>query len=81
MFFLAEVLSIDFFNLILKDIQFGVVVISVVAIIEFLETWHVVDVVVTVLRATVRFAHTRIEWRDEGLARELNGMIEASDMV
>jgi hypothetical protein len=54
------------------------IAISIIIVLEVLHIWHII---ITILKTMVYFAHSSIEWFDEGLARELNGMIEASDVV
>jgi hypothetical protein len=81
MLFLTELLKLTIvFIAILKEIpRVSVsVVISIIVIIKVLETW---PVVITFFETAVCFAHTHIEWLDQGLAGELDRMIETSDVV
>jgi len=50
----------------------------VVVVVELLETWHIIS---TVLDVAGCFAHPRIEWLDEGLARKLDTVVKASYVV
>jgi hypothetical protein len=67
-------------SLILREIPRVSIVVSVIVIIEVLEIWYVT---ITILETAIcrRFVHTRVEWLDEGLAGELDSMIEASNVV
>ena len=80
MLFLTELLKITivFFIPILRDIPGVCIVISVIDMIKLLKTW---DVVASILKTGVHFAHSHIKWLDEDLAGELNSMIEAPDVV
>jgi len=77
MLFLTElvVVVVVIFNPVLKRVP---ITTSVVVMVEVLKIWVVV---ITAIGTTVSFAHTRIERLDKGLARELDSMVEALDMV